>query len=197
MGTMFYVLAGPQAWCGVRIDHVCGSVAYFVGWKKGGFGLIYCVSKFYYFKRIIWWCLSVLKSILLEKIVKKGRDLPECSSGPPPRGGADANYGRPWNLIHSSLCRTPCRLFIHEVFFRPLSLHLHVWSELGRSLSFPPMRALRLQWSWAFSLVCEVALRAASHYGHLNREALGLNVDATWYQYISNRLWWASGLHGN
>ena len=40
---------------------------------------------------------------------------------------------------------------IHEVFFAPLGLHLRVWSELGRSLPFGPMRALRLQWSWAFS----------------------------------------------
>ena len=28
------------------------------------------------------------------------------------------------DLIHSSPCRTPCRLSIHEVFFGPLGLHL-------------------------------------------------------------------------
>ena len=33
-----------------------------------------------------------------------------------------------------------------------------MWSELGRSPPLRPMRALRLQWSWAFSLMCEVAL---------------------------------------
>ena len=33
-----------------------------------------------------------------------------------------------------------------------------VWSELGRSLPFRPMRALTLPWSQAFNLVCEVAL---------------------------------------
>ena len=55
-------------------------------------------------------------------------------------------------------CRTPCRLFIHEVFTGPLGLHLNVWSELGRSPPFRPMRALRLQWSRAFTLMCEVAL---------------------------------------
>ena len=46
----------------------------------------------------------------------------------------------------------------YEVLFGPLGLHLRVWSELGRSLPFRPMRALRLQCSRAFSLVCEVAL---------------------------------------
>ena len=55
-------------------------------------------------------------------------------------------------------CRTPCRLFIHEIFFGLLGLHLRVWSELGRSPPFQPMRALRMQGSRAFSLVCEVAL---------------------------------------
>jgi len=49
-------------------------------------------------------------------------------------------------------CRTSCKLFIHEVFFEPLGLHLRVWSELGRSPPFQPMRALRLQWSHAFNL---------------------------------------------
>ena len=39
-----------------------------------------------------------------------------------------------------------------------LGLHLCVWNELGRSPPFRPMRALRLQWSFAFNLVCEVAL---------------------------------------
>ena len=33
-----------------------------------------------------------------------------------------------------------------------------MWSELGQSPPFRPMRALRLQWSRASSLVCEVAL---------------------------------------
>ena len=68
------------------------------------------------------------------------------------------NSGRPWKLIHSPPYRTSCRLFIYEVFFGPLDLHLRVWSELGRSPPFWPMRALRLQWSRAFSLVCEVTL---------------------------------------
>ena len=49
-----------------------------------------------------------------------------------------------WNLIHSLPCRTSCKIFIHKVLFGPLGLHLHVWSELGRSPPFRPMRALRL-----------------------------------------------------
>ena len=39
-------------------------------------------------------------------------------------------------------------------------------SELGRSPAFRPMRALRLQWSRAFSRVCEVALRLARPSGN-------------------------------
>ena len=31
-----------------------------------------------------------------------------------------------WNLIHSSPCRNPCRLFIHKDFFGPLGLHLRM-----------------------------------------------------------------------
>ena len=54
--------------------------------------------------------------------------------------------------------RTSRRLFNHEVFFGPLGIRLRVWSELGRSPPFQPMGALRFQWSWAFSLACEVAL---------------------------------------
>ena len=94
-----------------------------------------------------------LKSIRLDSyIFFKGNILPEFSSGPPPSGGVDENSGRPWNLTHSPLCRTSCRLFIHEMLFGPLGLHLRVRSELGRSPPFRPMRALRYQWSRAFSL---------------------------------------------
>ena len=99
------------------------------------------------------YCLKICHA---GKNIKKSHSLLEFAAGPP---GLDANSGRPWNLIHSLSCRTSCRLFIHEVFFGPLGLHLGVWSELGRSLPFWPMRTLRLQWSQAFSLVCEMALR--------------------------------------
>jgi hypothetical protein len=73
-------------------------------------------------------------------------------------GGPDENSGRPWNLIHSLSCRTSCRLFIHEVIFGPIGLHLHVWSELRQSPPFRPLKTLRLHWSRAFSLVCELGL---------------------------------------
>lgn len=35
-----------------------------------------------------------------------------------------------------------------------------MWSELGQSLSFQPIRAFMLQWSCAFNLVYELALNA-------------------------------------
>jgi hypothetical protein len=58
-----------------------------------------------------------------------------------------------------------CHVRIHVDFASkikkelPLGLHLLVWSELEQSQPFRPMRHLRMQSSWAFSLVCEVALR--------------------------------------
>ena len=133
--------------------------------KKRGriwFGIV-CL-KLYQFERITWWCLFALESILnfvveyalhfvMVESIKKSHGLLEFASRPP-----DENFGRPRNLIHSPSCRTPCRLFIHDVFFGPLGLHLRVWSEFGQSLAFWPMRTLRLQWSRAFNLVCEVAL---------------------------------------
>ena len=88
------------------------------------------------------------------KIIQKNHGLPKFVSSPPLGGRPDKNSWRPWNLIHSPPCKIPCRrLLIHEVFFGPFGLHLCVWSELGWSLPFRPMRALRLQWLWAFSLV--------------------------------------------
>ena len=130
------------------------------------------MSQTYQFERTTWWYLSVLESIMkstlksaLKSILSNGEKnhsenhgLLKFALGPPLGGRPDVNSGRAWNLIHSLPCRTPCRFFIHEVFFGPLGLHLRMWSELGWSPPFRPMRALRLQWSWAFSLVCEVAL---------------------------------------
>ena len=48
----------------------------------------------------------------------------------------DANFGKPWNLIHNSPCRTSCKLFIHEIFFGPLGLHLLKWSIIKQSPPF-------------------------------------------------------------
>ena len=82
-----------------------------------------------------------------------------------------------WNLCHAyllevGLMQIPtnhdtlsivCHVEIHVDFsfmIITLDLHLRVWSELGRSRPFRPMRDLRLQWSRAFSLECEGALRS-------------------------------------
>ena len=146
----------------------CGTNAYFVGWKEGRIWLNTICVKIDQFEIIIWWCLFVLEFVMqyVMKYVLKFVLL-EISLGPPLGGGSDKKSGRPWNIIYSPPCRTPCRLSIHEVFFGPLGLYLRVWSELGRSLPFRPMRALRLQWSWAFSLVWEVAL--SPHFTHKPR----------------------------
>ena len=96
---------------------------------------------------------------------KKIHGLLEFVSYPPLGGGLDANSGRSCTLIHNLPCRTSCRLFIHELFFGPLGLHLLVWSELGRSLPFRPMRALTLPWLGAFSLVCKVVLQLSANAG--------------------------------
>ena len=149
-----------------------GTIAYFVGGKRGEDLVSYNMSQTLPIQENY---LVVFINIILHGLYSKIRleirpgicptdrkknlknhGLPEFASGPPLGGRPDVNSGRPWNLIHSPPCRTPCRLFIHEVFFGPLGLHLRVWSELGQSPPFRPMRALTLQWSWAFSLVCEL-----------------------------------------
>ena len=156
---LLYVVIGPQAWCEVRMDHVARPLHILLVEKKGRIWFNIICLKFYQFERTTWWCLFVLKSILdsimeyslpsvvtyfmLGKILKKS-----CSPGicvkPTSWRWAWRKFWGPWNLIHSPPCRTPCRCFIHEVFFGHLGLHLCVWSELGRSPPFRPMRALRL-----------------------------------------------------
>ena len=147
----------------------------FCWWKKEGRILfnILCL-RVYQFKRITWWRLSVLESVLkyalqyvmLEIILKKSHVLLEFALHPPLGGGPNANPSKPCTFIHNLPCRTPCRLFIHELFFGPLGLHLLVWSELGWSPPFRPMRALTLPWSKAFSLVCETAPRLIASRSH-------------------------------
>jgi hypothetical protein len=99
---------------------------------------------------------SIMKVVMLEKILKKSWSTGICAR--PTSKIPHENPKRLGNLIHIPPCKTPCRLSIHEIFFGPLGLHLRVWSELRRSPPFGSMRALRLQWSQAFSLVCEVTL---------------------------------------
>ena len=136
--------------------------------KEGRIWFNIICLKLYQFERI---CLSdyhgicpgiyfgiCLEICLVEKIYHKNHGLPKFATNPPLGGRPNGNSKTPWNRIHNPPWRTPCRLSIHEVFFGPLVLHLREWSELGRAPPFRPMRALRLQWTWAFSLVCEVAL---------------------------------------
>ena len=84
--------------------------------------------------------------------------LLEFASTLPLGGGPDANSDWPWNTIFNFPCRNPCRLFIHDRIFGPLGPRLLVWNELGRSRHFRRMRDRKMQWLWAFSLVCQVAL---------------------------------------
>jgi hypothetical protein len=58
---------------------------------------------------------SALESTILQKKFKN-HGLLEFPTDPPLGGGLDANSGRPYTLIHSLPCRTPCRLFIHGIF---------------------------------------------------------------------------------
>ena len=150
------------------MDHVAGPLHILLAEKEARIWFNIVCLKLYQFKRTTWWCLYVLEYItkfalqyilefvlLKDKIKNQSWSLEICVS-PPLGGGLDENSRRPWNLIHSPPCRTQRRLLIHESFFGPLGSHLRVWSELGRSSPFRPMRALRLQRSWAFGLVCEV-----------------------------------------
>ena len=78
--------------------------------------------------------------------------------GLPPRGGFWKLSKWPWNKIHLMPCRNPCRLYIHLTFTYSIGPSSVVWSELGLAPPFPPMRVLEVKWSWAPSLMCEVAL---------------------------------------
>ena len=57
----------------------------------------------------------------------------------------------------------PCGLYIHVTFTYSVGPSSIVRSELGPAPPFPPMRVLKVEWSWALSLVCEVALMARPH----------------------------------
>lgn len=60
-----------------------------------------------------------------------------------------------YNVSH----RNMCKLFVHDNFSGTLNLHqVLVWSKLGQSRPFRPMRDLIMRWSRAFNLMCEVAL---------------------------------------
>ena len=52
----------------------------------------------------------------------------------------------------------PCRLYIHLALTYSVGPSSVVLIKLGAAPPFPPMRVLEVEWSWALSLVCEVAL---------------------------------------
>jgi hypothetical protein len=62
-----------------------------------------------------------------------------------------------------AMYRILCRLYIHLAFTYSVGPSSVVRSELGPTPPSPPMRVLKVPWSHALSLVCEVALRAVLH----------------------------------
>jgi hypothetical protein len=73
-------------------------------------------------------------------------------------GGPDTISSKSRNNIYTMSCRNPSRFFIYDNIFGSLGLYLLVWSELGQSQPFSSMIDLIMQWSWAFTLVCQVAI---------------------------------------
>jgi hypothetical protein len=56
-------------------------------------------------------------------------------------------------------CRNLCRLYIHLAFTYSVGPSSVVWSKLDRLHLFHQWECLKCKWSWALSLMCEVALR--------------------------------------
>jgi hypothetical protein len=106
---------------------------------------------------------------------------PNFVLGLPPKSGFWKQSKWAWNMIHSMPCKNPSRFYIHLAFtccsVNPSSV---VWSELGPAPPFPPMRVLEVKWSWALSLVCEVALRATSH---MSQEPWPCNGEDPWLSF--------------
>jgi hypothetical protein len=146
------------------MDHVARPLHILLAEKEGRNWFNIKCLKLYQFEIITWWCLSILECILkfilhcVLKFVPLKKKTRSLGIGVRPTSWRWKLWETMKPLIHSPPRRTPCRLLIHGIFFGPLGLHLHVWRELGRSPPFRPMRALRLHWSRAFSLVWEVAL---------------------------------------
>jgi hypothetical protein len=108
----------------------CGTITYFVG-GEGGEELVYINTSqtlsiwdnysvvFVYPEIHFEMCFGITLAMCHETYhagsYPKNHGLPE-----------DANFRRPCNFIHSPPCRTSCRVFIHEIFFEPLDLHLRV-----------------------------------------------------------------------
>ena len=114
------------------MNHYAGPLHILLVEKEGRIWFSIICLKLYQFERSTWWCLSilefvlqfvlqyVLKFVLLEKILKKitvSRNLHQAhllEVGPTKiRGDHETLF-----IIHH-VRRTPCRLFIHEVFLGP------------------------------------------------------------------------------
>ena len=85
------------------MDHVAGPLHVLLPGKEGRIWFRIICLKRYQFKRMTWWCLSVLgsglqsalKYVMLGKILAKSHGLREFALGPPLEGGPDENSGRP------------------------------------------------------------------------------------------------------
>ena len=87
------------------------------------------------------WCKLTLKPVPIVYGRWLWHGLLKCVSCSLLGSGRDANSAISWNFIHNLTCKNPRKLFIHASFFGPWDLHLLVWSELGRSRPFRPMRS--------------------------------------------------------
>ena len=81
----------------------------------------------------------------------------------------------------------PCRLHIHLAFTYSVPSSSAVWSELGPSPPFPPTRVLEVQWSRAFSLVCDVTLLTDPE--EIKLQSIARTV-TYWKHKIVKRVWW-------
>jgi hypothetical protein len=135
---------GPSSIVWSENGPCCGTIANFVGGKRGVDLVWYNLSQplsIWEHYLVVFVCLGIYSKICLViypeifhagKDIRKSHGVPKFALGPRHGGGLDENSKRPWNLIHSLSCRTSCRLFIHEVFFGPLSLNLCVRVNLDQ-----------------------------------------------------------------
>jgi hypothetical protein len=72
-------------------------------------------------------------------------------------------------IIHLMPCKNPCKLYIHLAFTYSIGPSSIVWCKPGPAPPLAAMRVLEVYWSRAFSLVCEVALKAmcSKHLQHI------------------------------
>ena len=85
-------------------------------------------------------------------------DMLEFAYGLPLKGAHNENSNNHNTTFLVNHVRIHADFFIHDNFFGLVGLCLLVCIELGQSWPSQPMRDLRMQWSWAFNLVCKVTL---------------------------------------